>query len=324
MFYIEICYTTEKSVEGKIMNYNEQVKKYLEYCEFRKELDWNTLKAYRIDLKQFFEFTQEDMPEKNKIEDYITELHKKYKQKTIKRKIASIKAYYNYLEECEIIEDSPFRKIKVKFKETIILPKIIPREEIESLLNYMYSCEHRNDKEKMYKYWLRDISVIETLFATGARVYEVSNIKLDCINLNTGLIKIMGKGGKERYIQIASAEILNILKKYYKHNSEAIKKSGFFFVNSRGNRYTEYSIRLMLKKYTKLAGIERNITPHMFRHSFATYLIEEGVDVSCVQQILGHSSIKTTQIYIHIAARKQAEILREMHPRKHMNILRAA
>lgn len=306
------------------MNYNEQVKKYLEYCEFRKELDWNTLKAYRIDLKQFFEFTQEDMPEKDKIEDYITELHKKYKQKTIKRKIASIKAYYNYLEECEIIEDSPFRKIKVKFKETIILPKIIPREEIESLLNYMYSCEHGNGKEKMYKYWLRDISVIETLFATGARVYEVSNIKLDCINLNTGLIKIMGKGGKERYIQIASAEILNILKKYYKHNSEAIKKSGFFFVNSRGNRYTEYSIRLMLKKYTKLAGIERNITPHMFRHSFATYLIEEGVDVSCVQQILGHSSIKTTQIYIHIAARKQAEILREMHPRKHMNILRAA
>lgn len=306
------------------MNYNEQVKKYLEYCEFRKELDWNTLKAYRIDLKQFFGFTQEDMPEKDKIEDYITELHKKYKQKTIKRKIASIKAYYNYLEECEIIEDSPFRKIKVKFKETIILPKIIPREEIESLLNYMYSCEHRNGKEKMYKYWLRDISVIETLFATGARVYEVSNIKLDCINLNTGLIKIMGKGGKERYIQIASAEILNILKKYYKHNSEAIKKSGFFFVNSRGNRYTEYSIRLMLKKYTKLAGIERNITPHMFRHSFATYLIEEGVDVSCVQQILGHSSIKTTQIYIHIAARKQAEILREMHPRKHMNILRAA
>lgn len=99
------------------------------------------------------------------------------------------------MEECEIIDDNPFRKIKVKFKETTILPKIIPREEIESLLNYMYSHEHRNSNEKMYKYWLRDISVIETLFATGARVYEVSNIKIDCINLNTGLIKIMGKGG---------------------------------------------------------------------------------------------------------------------------------
>lgn len=323
VFCKKICYTIEKSLEGKIMDYKEQVKKYLEYCEFRKELDGNTLKAYRIDLKQFFEFTQENMPEKNKIEDYITELHKKYKQKTIKRKIASIKAYYNYLEEYEIIKDSPFRKIKVKFKEASILPRIIPREEIECLLNYMYECENTNTK-KSYKYWLRDISVVETLFATGARVYEISNIKWDCIDLNTGAIKIMGKGGKERYIQIASSEILEILQKYHRHNSEAIKKSGFFFVNSRGHRYTEYSIRLMIKKYTQRAGIERNITPHMFRHSFATYLIEEGVDVSCVQQILGHSSIKTTQIYIHIAARKQAEILREMHPRNGMNIIRAA
>ena len=305
------------------MDYKEQVKKYLEYSEYRKELDWNTLKAYRIDFRQFFEFTQEDIPEKSKIEDYIVELHKNYKQKTIKRKIASIKAYYNYLEECEIIDDSPFRKIKVKFKEAAILPKIIPREEIETLLNYMHSCK-KISKDNTYKYWLRDIAVIETLFATGARVYEISNIRLDCINLNTGLIKIMGKGSKERYIQIASGEILDLLKQYYKHNSEAIKKCGFFFVNSWGNRYTEDSIRLMLKKYTKLAGIDRNITPHMFRHSFATYLIEEGVDVSCVQRILGHSSIKTTQIYIHIAAKKQAEILREMHPRNRMNIIRAA
>ena len=310
-------------MEDSRMNYKDQVKKYLEYCEYRKELDWNTLKAYRIDLRQFFEFAQEDVPEKSKIEGYIVELHKKYKQKTIKRKIASIKAYYNYLEECEIIDDNPFRKIKVKFKEAAILPKIIPREEIETLLNYMHSCK-KISKDNTYKYWLRDIAVIETLFATGARVYEISNIRLDCINLNTGLIKIMGKGSKERYIQVASGEILDLLKQYYKHNSEAIKKCGFFFVNSWGNRYTEDSIRLMLKKYTKLAGIDRNITPHMFRHSFATYLIEEGVDVSCVQRILGHSSIKTTQIYIHIAAKKQAEILREMHPRNRMNIIRAA
>ena len=305
------------------MNQKEQVKKYLEYCEFRKELDWNTLKAYRIDLRQFFEYIQEDTQDKDKIEDYITELHKKYKPKTIRRKIASVKAYYNYLEEHELIHDNPFRKIKVKFKETIILPRIIPREEIEKLLNYLYTHEDKRS-HKTYRYWLRDTAVIETFFATGARVYEISNIKADCVDLNTGLIKIMGKGKKERYIQIASAEILDILKKYYRQNSEAIKRCGYFFVNSRGNRYTEQSIRLMKKKYTKLAGIERNITPHMFRHSFATYLIEEGVDVSCVQQILGHSSIKTTQIYIHIAAKKQAEILRKMHPRNRMNIVRAA
>lgn len=91
-------------------------------------------------------------------------------------------------------------------------------------------------------------------------------------------------------------------------------------MNNRGGRFTEQSIRLMLRKYSKEAGIQRNITPHMFRHSFATYLIEEGVDISCVQQILGHSSIKTTQIYIHIAAKKQAEILQRYHPRNLMRI----
>ena len=305
------------------MRLEDKLAAYLEYCEYRKELDGKTLKAYRIDLRQYFEYVCVDEPDKEKIEEYITHLHKSYKQKTVKRKIASIKAFYNYLEETEIIAESPFRKIKVKFKETVTLPRIIPREEIEKLLKHMYQCLNENDKVS-HKHMLRDVAVIEVFFATGARVYEISNIREDSINLNTGLIRLMGKGGKERYVQISNTSILEVLKKYYDENEQAIKKSGYFFVNNRESRYTEQSIRLMLKKYTKQAGIERNITPHMFRHSFATYLIEEGVDVSCVQQILGHSSIKTTQIYIHIAAKKQAEILKEMHPRNNMKIAGAA
>ena len=305
------------------MRLEDKLAAYLEYCEYRKELDRKTLKAYRIDLRQYFEYICVDEPDKEKIEEYVTHLHKSYKQKTVKRKIASIKAFYNYLEETEIIAESPFRKIKVKFKETVTLPRIIPREEIEKLLNHMYQCLNENDKASR-KFMLRDVAVIEVFFATGARVYEISNIRDDSINLNTGLIRLMGKGGKERYVQISNTSILEVLKKYYDENEQSIKKSGYFFVNNRESRYTEQSIRLMLKKYTKQAGIERNITPHMFRHSFATYLIEEGVDVSCVQQILGHSSIKTTQIYIHIAAKKQAEILKELHPRNNMNIVGAA
>ena len=305
------------------MRLEDKLEAYLEYCEYRKELDKKTLKAYRIDLRQYFEYVNADEPDKEKIEEYVTYLHKSYKQKTVKRKIASMKAFYNYLEESEIIAESPFRKIKVKFKETVTLPRIIPREEIEKLLNHMYQCLNENDKVS-HKHMLRDVAVIEVFFATGARVYEISNIREDSINLNTGLIKLFGKGGKERYVQISNTSILEVLRKYYDENEQAIKKSGYFFVNNRESRYTEQSIRLMLKKYTKQAGIERNITPHMFRHSFATYLIEEGVDVSCVQQILGHSSIKTTQIYIHIAAKKQAEILKEMHPRNNMKIAGAA
>ncbi len=131
------------------------------------------------------------------------------------------------------------------------------------------------------------------------------NQQLISIDVDTSLAKITGFVGKPE-------------------SARKTRAQQYFFVNNRGNRYTEQSIRLMLKKYTKQAGIERNITPHMFRHSFATYLIEEGVDVSCVQQILGHSSIKTTQIYIHVAAKKQAEILREMHPRNNMKIAGAA
>ena len=305
------------------MNLQEKMESYLEYCIYRKELDAKTVKAYRIDLNQFFSFTCCDEPEKETIERYITDLHKKYKQKTVKRKIASVKAFYSYLEEEEVLKQNPFRKIKVKFKETIVLPRIIPREEIEQLLNYMYV--YLNDLSGIgYKHGLRDAAVVELFFATGARVYEISNIRSESINLNSGLIRIMGKGGKERYIQISNEAVLEILRKYYAENEKDIKKSGYFFVNNRGNRYTEQSIRLMLKKYTKKAGIETKITPHMFRHSFATYLIEEGVDVSCVQQILGHSSIKTTQIYIHVAAKKQADILRELHPRNNMKIMNVA
>lgn len=301
------------------MNLQEYLPGYLEYCRFRKELDAKSLKAYGIDLRQYFAFCGNGEPQKARIEEYITELHKNYKQKTVKRKIASIKAFYNYLEEEEVIESSPFRKIKVKFKENFVLPRIIPREEIEGILNCMYDVLRESAPEKKNA-CMRDIAVIETFFATGARVYEISNIRAECVDLHSGFIRIMGKGGKERYIQIGEQAVLELLRQYYAVNETEIKACGYFFINRRNSRYTEQSIRDMLKYYTNRAGIERNITPHMFRHSFATYLIEEGVDVSCVQQLLGHSSINTTQIYIHVAAEKQAEILRNMHPRKQMHI----
>lgn len=300
------------------MRLQDKVQSYLEYCEFRKELDRNTLKAYGIDLRQYLEYVNEQNPSKEKIEEYITHLHKSYKQKTVKRKIASVRAFYMYLEETEILTDNPMQRIRTKFKEEQKLPRIIPRNEIEKLLNTMYEMARRNSgvKSKI----LRDIAVVEVFFATGARVYEVANIKRKNIDLESGTIRFMGKGGKERLVQISEKSVCKLLKQYYEMNKTEILQCGYFFVNQRGERFTEQSIRIMMKKYTKQAGIERNITPHMFRHSFATYLIEEGVDISCVQQILGHSSIKTTQIYIYVAVKRQADILRKLHPRNRMKI----
>ena len=161
-------------------------------------------------------------------------------------------------------------------------------------------------------------------FATGARVYEISNLKIQNMDLDNGIIKLFGKGSKERYVQIGSQEILELVKEYYRLNQQDIDKSGFFFVNRQGKRFSEQSIRRMIRKYSCQAGISIHITPHMFRHSVATYLLEEGVDIMYIQKILGHSSIKTTQIYLHIASKKQMEILKERHPRNQMRIQRVA
>ncbi len=304
------------------MNMIKEMEQYLEFCKYRKELNRNTLKAYRIDLEQYLSFIKKDFLLKTRIEEYITELHKKYKQKTVKRKIASIKAFYRYLEEEERLEGSnPFTKIRVKFKEIESLPRIIPRNDIERLLNHMYDVMKQSGQEATI---YRDLSVIEMFFATGARVYEISNLKIQDIDLDNGIIKLFGKGSKERYVQIGSPEVLEVVKEYYRLNQQEIDKSGFFFVNRQGKRFSEQSIRRMIRKYSCQAGISIHITPHMFRHSVATYLLEEGVDIMYIQKILGHSSIKTTQIYLHIASKKQMEILKERHPRNQMRIQRAA
>lgn len=318
-FLVAVMHTElQTRKENLNMKHEDFITNYLEYCKYRKELDQKTIKAYRIDLIQFFHAASAE-PSREEIERYITDLHKKYKQKTVKRKIASLKAFYAFLEEENLIQETPFRKIKVKFKETVLLPRVIPREEIEQLLNYMYLKLQSTNGEKQ-NCLLRDLAATEIFFGTGMRVYELSNIAAEDVNLHTGLIRIMGKGGKERYIQIGDKSVLILMRKYYEANKDKIQKCGYFFVNRNGNRYTEQSIRNMLKNYTQEAMIHRNITPHMFRHSFATYLIEEGMDISLVQRILGHSSIRTTQIYINVASKKQSEILQNLHPRNHMKI----
>lgn len=299
------------------MNMHDEVTRYLDFCQYRKELNRNTLKAYRIDLAQFQEFIGDDYLARHKIENYITDLHMHYKQKTIKRKIASVKALYQYLEEEEILPgDNPFHKIKVKFKETFSLPRIIPKNNIECLLKHMY----RQKAESKASGLVRDLAVIEILFATGARIYELTNLTMLDIDLGNGSIRLFGKGSRERCVQIANKEVLSILREYHQKYLPAIEKSGYFFINNCGRRFSEQSVRNMLKKHAKEANIPQHITPHMFRHSVATYLLEEGVDIVYIQHILGHRSLSTTQIYLHVSLQKQLEIIRDKHPRNKIHI----
>ena len=158
--------------------------------------------------------------------------------------------------------------------------------------------------------------VPETLFSTGMRISELCNLKISDVELYDATIRIYGKGAKERMIQIGNKDVLLILEKYEAEYSSEINKSGYFFVNPNATQLSDQAIRRMIKKYCSLASIDLHITPHMFRHTFATSLLEADVDIRYIQEMLGHSSITVTEIYTHVALSKQRDILTTKHPRQ--------
>lgn len=304
-------------------NLPNHIKTYLEYCQNQKRLDTKTLKAYQIDLRQFqSEISTAEIVEitSGTLEKYIAHLHQTYKPKTVKRKIASLKAFYHYLEYKELVERNPFNRIQVKFREPIILPKTIPLQLVETFLATIYT--HRANATTVYqkRNALRDAAVIELLFATGIRISELCFLKLLDVNLYEKTILIYGKGAKERKIQIGNEDVLTILKEYKDDFITEIRNCNYFFVNQSGRPLSDQAVRRMINKYTSLAAIELHITPHMFRHTFATSLLEADVDIRYIQEMLGHSSINITEIYTHVAMAKQRDILTTKHPRKDFQI----
>lgn len=301
---------------------NDLITDYLEYCQYRKRLDNKTLKAYRIDLTQYSAYALE-LPHcfaKDTVDSYITGLHKRYKPKTVKRKIASLKAFFHYLEYKELLEDNPFLKLDIKFREAKLLPKTIPLHSIQHFLSTMYLQKGTAKSEYELRCCIRDIAIIELLFATGMRISELCSLKPKDIDLQSSNILIYGKGAKERILQIGNPEVLSALISYRNTFEKDIAACGYFFVNRLKQRLSDQSVRFMIDHYAKLAGIEQHITPHMFRHSFATLLLEQDVDIRYIQRMLGHSSISTTEIYTHVSNAKQKDILVHKHPRNLMEI----
>ncbi len=302
---------------------DEAIQEYLFFCTNQRRLDEKTIRAYTNDLLQFKAFCQEEslMVPRKTLESYVIGLHQRYKQKTVKRKIASLKAFYNYLEMEEKIKANPLRRIRMDFREEKVLPRTIPSVQVERLLMFMYSLQNDKDLTSWQRKNVeRDLAVVELLFATGLRISELCHLRPDRVDLEQGILCIRGKGSKERYIQIANTAVLHQMKKYRAHWSKEIQTEQFFYLNRYGKRYSEQSARKMIKKYARQAGICLNITPHMFRHTFATLLLEEDVDIRYIQKMLGHSSILTTQIYTEVASRKQMEILKTKHPRNQMRV----
>ena len=281
-----------------MFEYKLHIDEFLNYCRYHKKLSDKTIRAYKIDLSQYGVFSNE--LSKQALWDYIEYLNKKYKPKTAKRKLATLKAFIHFLLLQDLIDFNPFDKLETTIKEPLLLPKTIPLGVIAKLISFSYQQIVFAKSDYQIRSAVRNTAILELLFATGARVAEICTLRSDNVDLLGNSVKFYGKGSKERIIPI--------------------ENSGYFFVNKLGRRMTEQSVRNMINFYCKQCGVDMHITPHMFRHSFATLLLEEDVDIRYIQRMLGHSSITTTQIYTHVTSAKQKEILKTKHPRNKLNI----
>lgn len=289
---------------------------YLHVCEFEKRLSPDTLKAYRIDLEQFATFTQGSAVDKTLLGRYAAHLNQHFAPRSVKRKLASIRAFYGTLEEQEIIEESPFRRFHLHIVYPKELPRSIPTRTVEAILREAYGQYQATGD----RWALRDILVLELLFDTGMRVSELCKLTPDTFQPEPNGLKLLihGKGRKERVLQIATMEVVSLAQRYLNEFSGGILDTGSILLNRRSRPLTTQGVRQIISHHIQAAAVQGHITPHMFRHTFATALLDSGVDIRYIQTLLGHSSISTTEIYTHVATGQQSAILAQRHPRNEM------
>jgi len=307
------------------MTVQEAISQFLFHCQYEKNLSPKTLKAYSIDLKQFRAFLETELHltelaqiDKVALRAYIKSLFGPLAEKSVKRKVATLKALFHHLEREDEVALNPFRKIDVRIKEKRRLPRTVSLVDLERLFRYLYARKEKmgNRESRPYQTLVRDIAVLELLFSTGARVAEVCSLKKADVDLRLGKVRILGKGGKERILPLGDAEVLSVVREYCSLAQRLGTSKEFLFINRSGGRLSEQSVRAVLRRYAGMAGLGLAVTPHMFRHSLATLLLEEGVDIRFIQNLLGHASIATTQIYTSVQDAGQRRVLLAKHPRR--------
>lgn len=296
--------------------------RYLDYCKFEKGVSDNTLKAYKCDitlLENYLKTTYDVgllQTTKEHIKMYFASLQPHNKPKTIKRKLISIRLFFRYSKETRTIKKSPMQNLTILTKREKTLPRVIAKTDLNKLMEFMHNKRKNSQKNaRQYKHFIRDLCIIELLFSTGMRVSEISNLKIEQISIENEVIHLTGKGNKDRRIPICGDATINVINEYINIHNSGTNSGIFFFKNRDGNRISEQSIRNMTKKYKNESLISANITPHMFRHTVATMLLENGADIRFIQQFLGHSSITTTQIYAHVSEEAQRRVVARCHPR---------
>ena len=294
-----------------------EVNEFKHYLKLERSLSNNSIDAYLLDIRKLTSFISENYSTSLSIENInvsIIESFIKYLFKSESstysqaRIVSGLKSFFNYLLLEEKIDINPMELIDAP-KLVRKLPETLSIQEIEIIINAV----DLDSKEGM-----RNKAILETLYSCGLRVSELVNLKVQNLFLDIGFIKVLGKGMKERLVPIGTkaAECISIYMKEYRTNlniSEGFE--GYLFINRRGKNLTRNMIFIIVKDLVKKAGLNKNISPHTFRHSFATHLIEGGADLRAVQEMLGHESITTTEIYTHLNKNYLKEVVNKFHPR---------
>ena len=286
----------------------------MHYLKVERGLSENTIASYGIDLKLFLEYLREnEIPSfkqvnKEVIVNYMqSEKNNNKANSSILRSVSSLRKFFQYLAQEKIIEKDPMLVIDTPKKKQH-LPQVLTKEEVEKLL-------HSPNTGQVLG--LRDRAMLELMYATGLRISEIINLKLEDLHLTIGTLQTLGKGHKERIVPVGD-EAIKWINRYLEEARPKLlkqKRSNYLFLNFHGNNLTRQGVWKNLKAEVRKAGIQKNITPHTLRHSFATHILENGADLRIVQELLGHADISTTQIYTHLSNKQLADIYNRAHPR---------
>lgn len=309
------------------MNVQQAIASFLEHSEIKRNLSQRTLRAYESDLTQFT--TQIGMIEMDTItegdlEDYVTRLGTEpYRETSIRRKVAAIKVFFRYLEEEGHLVQSPARRLKIKQPLEARVPNVLSMKEIKSLLSapkkQIRELADKRDESaggrNRYFCAVRDNLIIEMLFSTGIRIGELVALNLGDVDLEARQMKITGRGTRGRIVEVSSDIVLDALTDYLRLRKERDVDTDALFIGRSGTRLTIYSIENIFKKYVQSSEIKRHVTPHALRHTMASMLINSGADIRTVQEILGHASILSTQVYTKLNASRGRKAGPELNQR---------
>ena len=298
------------------MTWDEKIKDFEHFLKFERNFSDNTLDAYLRDIRKLRDYAEFELENVGPLEityeniqEYLFQLSKKkFSERTQARWISSIKAFFKYLLDDEVRSDNPATLLEGP-KLGLYLPDTLSFDDVDKIIN---AIDVSNDLGK------RNKCMIEVLYGCGLRVSELIDLKISNINFKELYLKVEGKGDKTRYVPLAKftakliKEYISEVRSKYKINK---KCEDILFLNSRGSAMSREIVFIIIKELTEKAGINKKISPHTFRHSFATHLLQNGADLRYIQEMLGHSSITTTEIYTHLKNEELRDVILNYHPR---------